>query len=149
MNLNEIIKIIDKIDTTSINQFEIVDDKFQLYISKDNNNVVSVQSSNDKVQVLNQNIIPQDSLNDNDTTVKSPLVGIYYESPSPDAKSFVNIGDTVKEGDVICIIEAMKIFNEIKSPCNGIVKKILVSNLDIIEFEQPLIIIGEDNNDTD
>ncbi|MFZ7121710.1 MAG: acetyl-CoA carboxylase biotin carboxyl carrier protein [Eubacteriaceae bacterium] len=148
MNLNEIIKIIDKIDNSSVNQFEIVDDKFQMYISKDNNNVVSVQSTNDKVQVLNQNVIPQDSLNDNDTTVKSPLVGIYYESPSPDAKSFVNIGDTVKEGDVICIIEAMKIFNEIKSPCNGIVKKILVSNLDIIEFEQPLIIIGEDTNDT-
>lgn len=73
--------------------------------------------------------------------IKSPLVGIYYESSSPDSPPFKKPGDSVKAGEVICILEAMKVFNEIKSPWDGVVTSILVSNQDIVEFDQPLMVI--------
>ncbi|MCD7981000.1 MAG: acetyl-CoA carboxylase biotin carboxyl carrier protein [Clostridiales bacterium] len=73
--------------------------------------------------------------------VKSPLVGTFYEAASPDADPFVQVGDTVKKGQVLGIIEAMKLMNEIESDYSGTVKKILVSNGDLIEFDQPLFVI--------
>jgi acetyl-CoA carboxylase biotin carboxyl carrier protein len=74
--------------------------------------------------------------------VKSPMVGSFYRSPSPGAKSFVDIGQTVNAGDTLCIIEAMKLLNEIESDKAGVVKAILVENGQAVEFGQPLFIIG-------
>jgi len=74
-------------------------------------------------------------------TVKSPMVGTFYRSASPGAKSFVEIGDVVKEGDTLCIIEAMKILNEIESDKAGTVRKILADNGQAVEYGQPLFII--------
>jgi acetyl-CoA carboxylase biotin carboxyl carrier protein len=72
------------------------------------------------------------------TVVKSPIVGTFYASPSPDAKPFVNVGDTISVGDALCIIEAMKIMNEIESDVSGTITKILVKNGQPVEFDQPL-----------
>lgn len=74
--------------------------------------------------------------------VKSPMVGSFYRSPSPGAKAFVDIGQNVNEGDTLCIIEAMKLLNEIESDKTGVVKAILVENGQAVEFGQPLFIIG-------
>ena len=74
--------------------------------------------------------------------VKAPMVGTFYRSPSPDAKSFVEVGQAVKEGETICIIEAMKLMNEIEADASGTVKAILVENGQPIEFDQPLIVIA-------
>lgn len=74
----------------------------------------------------------------NGTIVKSPIVGTFYASPSPDAKPFVSVGDTVSVGDALCIIEAMKIMNEIESDVSGTITKILVKNGQPVEFDQPL-----------
>ncbi len=74
-------------------------------------------------------------------TVKSPMVGTFYRSSSPGAKPFVEIGDVVKEGDTICIIEAMKILNEIEADKSGTVSKILCENGQAVEYGQPLFII--------
>jgi acetyl-CoA carboxylase biotin carboxyl carrier protein len=74
--------------------------------------------------------------------VKSPMVGTFYRSGSPGAKTFVEIGDTVKEGDALCIIEAMKLMNEIESDKAGVVKAILVENGQPVEFGQPLFVIA-------
>jgi acetyl-CoA carboxylase biotin carboxyl carrier protein len=74
--------------------------------------------------------------------VKAPMVGTFYRSPSPDAKAFVEVGQAVKEGDVICIIEAMKLMNEIDSDAAGTVKAILVENGQPVEYGQPLFILG-------
>ena len=73
--------------------------------------------------------------------VKAPMVGTFYRSPSPDAKAFVEVGQAVKEGDVICIIEAMKLMNEIDSDAAGTVKAILVENGQPVEFDQPLVVV--------
>jgi acetyl-CoA carboxylase biotin carboxyl carrier protein len=72
---------------------------------------------------------------------KSPMVGTFYRSASPGAKSFVEIGDTIKEGDTLCIIEAMKILNEIEADKSGTIKRILADNGQAVEYGQPLFII--------
>ncbi|MGE8317566.1 MAG: acetyl-CoA carboxylase biotin carboxyl carrier protein [Comamonas sp.] len=74
-------------------------------------------------------------------TVKSPMVGTFYRSSSPGAKPFVEVGSEVKEGETLCIVEAMKILNEIESDKSGIVKRILAENGQAVEFGQPLFVI--------
>jgi len=74
--------------------------------------------------------------------VKAPMVGTFYRSPSPDAKPFVEVGQAVKEGETICIIEAMKLMNEIEADASGTVKAILVENGQPVEYGQPLFILG-------
>ncbi|MGB9109262.1 MAG: acetyl-CoA carboxylase biotin carboxyl carrier protein, partial [Telluria sp.] len=74
--------------------------------------------------------------------VKSPMVGTFYRSSAPGAPAFVEVGATVKEGDTLCIIEAMKLLNEIDSDISGTVTKVLVENGQPVEFGQPLFVIG-------
>jgi len=81
---------------------------------------------------------------DNDSkyiTVKSPIIGTFYRKPSPDKPLFVEVGQTIAEGDVLCIIEAMKLFNEIESEVSGKVVKILVDDSSPVEFDQPLFLV--------
>ena len=73
--------------------------------------------------------------------VRSPMVGTFYESPSPDAPKFVEVGQHVNAGDTLCIIEAMKMMNQIEADKSGVIKEILAQNEDAIEFDQPLFII--------
>ncbi|MCC5915037.1 MAG: acetyl-CoA carboxylase biotin carboxyl carrier protein [Balneolaceae bacterium] len=73
--------------------------------------------------------------------VKSPIVGTFYEAPSPDSDAFVKVGDKVNKGDTLCIVEAMKIMNEIEAEFGGTVQKILVDDGQPVEFDQPLFII--------
>lgn len=74
--------------------------------------------------------------------VTSPIVGTFYRSPSPDDDPFVGIGDSVEKGETLCIVEAMKIMNEIESEYSGEIKKILVENEEPVEYDQPLFIVG-------
>jgi acetyl-CoA carboxylase biotin carboxyl carrier protein len=77
----------------------------------------------------------------NEVVVKAPIVGTFYRSPAPDEESFVNVDDEVGAGDVLCIIEAMKLMNEIESEVNGVVRRILVENAQAVEYDQPLFVI--------
>jgi acetyl-CoA carboxylase biotin carboxyl carrier protein len=74
-------------------------------------------------------------------TIKSPMIGTFYRSPNPDSPSFVNVGDEISPGKPVCIIEAMKLFNEIESEVSGRVVKILVENASPVEYDQPLFLI--------
>lgn len=74
--------------------------------------------------------------------VKSPMVGTFYRSSAPGSPAFVEVGSTIKEGDTICIIEAMKLLNEIDADASGVIKQILVENGQPVEFGQPLFVIG-------
>ncbi len=74
--------------------------------------------------------------------VNSPMVGTFYRSPAPGAKSFVEVGDSVKQGDTICIIEAMKMMNQIEADRDGVVEAILVEDGEPVEFDQPMIVIA-------
>lgn len=77
----------------------------------------------------------------NYVTIKSPMIGTFYNSPTPDKPVFVNVGDEIQAGTVVCIIEAMKLFNEIESEVSGRIVKILVQNASPVEYDQPLFLV--------
>lgn len=77
----------------------------------------------------------------NTVTIKSPMIGTFYRSPSPDKPSFANVGDDVEPGKVVCIIEAMKLFNEIESEVKGRIIKVLVEDASPVEYDQPLFLV--------
>jgi len=77
----------------------------------------------------------------NTVTIKSPMIGTFYRSPSPDKPSFVNVGDEIEPGKVVCIIEAMKLFNEIESEVKGRIVKVLVEDASPVEYDQPLFLV--------
>lgn len=77
------------------------------------------------------------------TKVLAPLVGVFYAAPTPEASAYVQVGDTVKEGQILCLIEAMKMMSEITAPKDGVIKKIYVKNQDVVGFEDPLFLIGD------
>lgn len=79
--------------------------------------------------------------NENYITIKSPMIGTFYRSPSPDKPSFVNVGDEIKQGQVLCIIEAMKLFNEIESEVSGKIVKVLADDASPVEYDQPLFLV--------
>jgi acetyl-CoA carboxylase biotin carboxyl carrier protein len=85
--------------------------------------------------------IPEPAPEPSGHVVKSPMVGTFYRSASPGAKAFVNVGDTVQSGDTLCIVEAMKLMNEIEADAAGTVKEILVENGQPVEFGQPLFVL--------
>ncbi|NOQ73032.1 MAG: acetyl-CoA carboxylase biotin carboxyl carrier protein [Crocinitomix sp.] len=84
---------------------------------------------------------PDSEANGNYIEIKSPMIGTFYRKPSPDKENFVSIGDTVNIGDVICVVEAMKLFNEIESEVSGKIVKVLVDDNSPIEYDQPLFLV--------
>jgi acetyl-CoA carboxylase biotin carboxyl carrier protein len=74
-------------------------------------------------------------------TIKSPMIGTFYRKPSPDKPMFVEVGNSIGKGDVLCVIEAMKLFNEIESEVSGKIVKILVDDMSPVEFDQPLFLV--------
>ena len=106
----------------------------QQVIPHQSNDVVPANVSKDDAYVA-------DGYSDNAGTVKSPIVGVVYLSPDPTKPDYVGIGDTVKEGDIVCLIEAMKTFNPVKAHRTGTVTKILVESGDPVEYGESLIVI--------
>lgn len=94
-----------------------------------------------EVTPVTQSPITNESDDSKYITVKSPIIGTFYRKPSPDKEVFVNVGDSINVGDTVCIIEAMKLFNEIESEVSGKVVKILVDDSSPVEFDQPLFLV--------
>ena len=107
--------------------------------------ISSVDSKKEEINEVKTDEIKEEVVSNlNIHEVKAPLVGTYYSSSKPSAPPFVNVGDKVKKGDTICIIEAMKIFNEIESDVSGIVTEICVENGNPVEFDQSIIKVSMD-----
>ncbi|MDC3110476.1 acetyl-CoA carboxylase biotin carboxyl carrier protein, partial [Flavobacteriales bacterium] len=100
-------------------------------------------SQPDPVPVVNTEpqLVPQPETPTNLVTIKSPIIGTFYRKPSPDKDNFVNVGDEITDGQPLCVIEAMKLFNEIESDISGKIVKILVDDATPVEFDQPLFVI--------
>lgn len=89
----------------------------------------------------NQDTISSQEDNSKYITIKSPIIGTFYRKPSPDKPSFAEVGDTIAKGDILCIIEAMKLFNEIESEVSGKIVKVLADDSSPVEFDQPLFLV--------
>ena len=139
-------------DEYGIDEISLSNGEDRIHIAR-NSEVVSVSAPQIKVsesstsESSNKKTKTSSVVNKPETekqTISSPMVGTFYRSPSPEAKPFVSIGDRVKSGDTVCIVEAMKVMNQIKAPMDGVVKKILASNSELVYKGQVLFEI-EDN----
>ena len=151
MDIRKIKKLIELLHDTDVAEIEISEGEESVRITRGSTNQVVVQTPQMTAPqaVVAQPATPQ-PISDEPTDVaapaghqvKSPMVGTFYRSPSPDAAAFIEIGSEVKQGDTLCIVEAMKMMNQIEADASGKVLAILVDDGDAVEFEQPLVVIG-------
>jgi len=145
MTIKEIQSIIKDFESSTLMTLELEMEGFKLRLSKNKTTEIQntqpakeesqqpIQTTQKPIQLNPQNII------------KSPLVGTFYAASTPNGKPFVEVGSHVKKGQVVCIIEAMKIMNEITSPYDGVIKEVLAKNGDVIGFNQVLMRLGDGN----
>ena len=143
MQIEEIIKLIETVSKSDVDTLNYATDAEKIVIKKNKTKLVAgeVQAVPVAQSVSFEASNTEEELAAKGHTITSPLVGTFYSSPSPDAPSFVNVGDRVKKGQVIGIIEAMKLMNELESDFDGVVKEILVKDETVVEFGQPLFIL--------
>lgn len=146
MDLRKLKKLIDLVEASTISELEINDGEDKVRISRQTNPVWQAQPFAPSMMpvvppalaasVEGGNTLPEGHV------VKSPMVGTFYRAANPEAKSFVEVGQNITSGDTLCIIEAMKLLNEIESDHTGTIKAILVENGQPVEYGEPLFIIA-------
>jgi acetyl-CoA carboxylase biotin carboxyl carrier protein len=155
MDLNLIRKLVKIVDTSGVTDLEIEEDGLRIKVAKKIRNsqnvslpqtvfqtetvasAVPAANTEEKKASDNKEEAPSDNLYE----IKSPIVGTFYRAPAPDADAYVEVGDTVAEGSILCIVEAMKLMNEIESDVSGKIVKILAENGKPVEYNQPLFLI--------
>ena len=145
MDLRKLKKLIDLVEESGIAELEITEGEEKVRISRNGNHAapaVAVMAPAAAPVAPAAAAEPAAPAQPEGHLLKSPMVGTFYRSPSPGAKAFVEIGQSVNEGDTVCIIEAMKLLNEIEADRSGIIKAVLVENGQPVEYGQPLIVIG-------
>lgn len=168
--LNELRELIKLIDESSINEFVVSDKGYKVVIKKEGENVQVVEPSVAPTTVQQPVQVPQASVapaatpateatpapapapeqtsskeeEEDDSQyhkIVSPIVGTFYAAPSPDADPYVKVGDKISKDSIVCIVEAMKLFNEIEAEVEGTIVKVLVENGQLVEYNQPLFLV--------
>ena len=159
MNIKEIQNLIKFVAKTGAQEVKLEMEDVKITIKTDSNLKKAEKGIIDQIQVVpapeavtNRVEIPaeipatksveKDEVDDNLITIKSPIIGTFYRKASPDKPAFVEVGDTIKDGNVLCVIEAMKLFNEIESEISGTIVKILVDDASPVEFDHAFFIIN-------
>lgn len=163
MNIQEVKELLTQFDQSTVNEFELKEGSFALYMNKNKSSQKSVLNTVPNATAVTEAVTPEFSgsvtsvesvekvvssitkaeTSSNTEDIVSPIVGIVYLQPAPDQDNFKKIGDTVKKGEIICIVEAMKLMNEITATVDGIITEILVNNEEIVEFNQPLFRVSK------
>ena len=157
MDLKEIQNLIKFVAKAKVNEVKIERKDFKITIKSDSSTKVIQPIETSQINIKEEiqaeqadtitTNLPEAQLEENAEldknliTIKSPMIGTFYRKPSPDKDVFVEVGDTINEGDVLCVIEAMKLFNEIESDISGKLVKVLADDASPVEFEQPLFVI--------
>ena len=128
MKLDFIKQIMSEFDQSNVTKMKVEIDDLKIELEKESEKVEYVKPVEKQEQATG-------------TAVKSPIVGVFYSASSPESEPYVTVGKNVKKGDIVCIIEAMKVMNEIKAPCDGTVTSILVENEALVEYDQALMVI--------
>ena len=148
MDYDKIKELIEAVSKSNLTRFEVEEGglKISMRTDKDSKNIVVAASQTAAATVAEPMVqpaaVPQVEETAGSMVVKSPLVGTFYCAPNVDAKPYVQVGDVVKKGQVLGIVEAMKLMNEIESEFEGEIKEILVENEQMVEYGQPLFVIG-------
>ena len=153
MDIRKVKKLIEMLENSSLNEIVIKEGEESVKLVKSAGFSQAPQMVSAIPQVTEQPVAEQKSSEEtaeetkpktiDGKSINSPMVGTFYSSPNPGADSFVKVGDKVSEGDVLCIIEAMKMMNEVKSDYNGVIKEILISDAEPVEYGEALFIIEE------
>ena len=147
MDYDKIKELIEAVSKSNLTRFEVEEGglKISMRTDKDSKNIVVAASQTAAATVAEPMVqtaaVPQVEETAGSMVVKSPLVGTFYCAPNVDAKPYVQVGDVVKKGQVLGIVEAMKLMNEIESEFDGTVEQILVENEEVVEYGQPLFVI--------
>lgn len=153
MNLEEIKDLIKLVSKSGLGKVEIEREGFRISIKGSQTEPIMYQAAPvATAPVAAAPVVTNDAPvttenNENSTensryiTVKSPMIGTFYRTPGPDKDAFVNVGDTIQKGDKVCIIEAMKTFNEIEAEISGKIIKVLVDNASPVDYDQPLFLV--------
>ena len=154
MNLEEIKDLIKLVSKSGIGKVEIEREGFRISIKGSQTEPIMYQAAPMVAAPVAAAPAPvattaaptntTDSSSNDDSkyiTVKSPMIGTFYRTPGPDKDAFVNVGDSIQKGDKVCIIEAMKTFNEIESEISGKIVKVLVDNASPVDYDQPLFLV--------
>ena len=153
MNIKEIQQLIKFVAKSGVSEVKI--ESKDLKLSVKTGKTPSIVQSEPQVvysaPVHNEPVVELQNVENNEAisskedegliTIKSPIIGTFYRKPSPDKPNFVEVGDNISEGSVLCVVEAMKLFNEIESECSGKIVKILVDDASPVEFDQPLFLV--------
>ena len=147
MDIRKVKKLIEMLEASDLEELEITEGEESVKLVKrttqsNSSKEIKEQISSPKAEETEQQAANEKVQEIEGEEITSPMVGTFYTASSPGADAFVKVGDKVNEGDVVCIVEAMKMVNEIKSDFSGTVSKILVENSDPVEFGQPLFIIS-------
>jgi acetyl-CoA carboxylase biotin carboxyl carrier protein len=146
MKIKEIQEIINFIKKSDLDDVSIETENIKIRVKKNNGNITTIEQP----KVVKTEIQPQappvenkvleekKEKTSNNIIIKSPMIGTFYRSPNPESDPFVNEGDSIKVGQTICIVEAMKLFNDIESEVSGKIVKILVDDNSPVEYDQPL-----------
>lgn len=133
----------DKLQKNGLTTFALECDDVKIHVGKDAAPVLAAPAAAPAVPAAAaaaaESVQPEPELTGQ--VVKSPIVGTFYAASSPDAEPFVRVGSPVKKGDVLCIVEAMKMLNEIESEFDGTVRQILVQDGEMVEFDQPILVL--------
>ena len=147
MKLKEIQEIINFIKKSDLDDVSIETENIKIRVKKNNGNFTTIEQPKIvKTEIQPQaspteNKVPEEKkekTSNNNIIIKSPMIGTFYRSPNPESDPFVNEGDSIKIGQTICIVEAMKLFNDIESEVSGKIVKILVDDNSPVEYDQPL-----------
>jgi len=145
MDIRKIKTLIEMLEASELNEIEVTQGEESVRIKKsvgEARTISSEKSTNSNNNNLSADVATKDSKYIEGNEIKSPIVGTFYRKPSPNKEPFVNVGDIVAKGDVLCIIEAMKNMNEIKSDFSGKVVSIEVDDAQPVEFGQTIIVIN-------
>ena len=155
MDIKEIQNLIKFVSKSDVAEVTYKTDEFEISIKTNNGSIVYAPEVSRPMPTIENHPAaatptvtsnqPESSQAEEDTskyvTIKSPMIGTFYRKPSPDKEVFVNVGDTISAGSIVCVIEAMKLFNEIESEVSGKIVKFLVDDASPVEFDQPLFLV--------
>jgi len=146
MDLRQIKNLMKEFEDSKIYKLEIKDKDFSISLEKENNNFLghsNLPLSSSTMKTLTEEDKEEVIIENENYLIKAPLVGIFYCAPSPDSEPFVRVNQKVNKGDVLFIVEAMKVMNEITSPVSGTIAKINIKDATMIEFDQVVLEIKE------